>query len=186
MSSAAMTSRRRWGGSAGLSAVELMAVVGLVSVSSMFAFSTLQPFAQQFRLNGASGLVATELARAHHEAIRTRLCHYFEPLGSNRFRIRRDPAAAPTCILGSGAIILRTVDLGTGVTFSAGGASTGPYGAPITAGVPSSLRFEPRGLVTATGGSIIFLHALDTSPIAVSVSAAGSVRTWRSTGGSWE
>ncbi len=177
----------RFAGSHGMTLIEMLVVMSLITAASLFAFSSLQPYAIEFRVRGAAGLVAAELSRARQEAVRTRLCHFFVPLGSNQFRIVRDPLATPNCQYDAGDTVLRTISLGgqyPGVTFSTGGVSADPYGNALAAATPSNIRFEPRGLVTSTGGSTLVLDSLDAAPVAITVTAAGTVRTWtyRSTG----
>ena len=54
-----------------------------------FAISTLRPYSQQYKLKGAAMSVASELARAKQDAVRTHLCHYFVPVSTTQYRIVR-------------------------------------------------------------------------------------------------
>lgn len=166
-----------------------MVVIGLITVASGFAYSSILPYAEQYRLKGATMAVAVELQRARIEAVRTRLCHFFDRIGTAEFRIVRDNAEDQNCTLDPSDTTISQISLGEsypGVTMATSGASVDPFGLPVAAPYPSSIRFEPRGVVTTTGGSTIFLAGPNSGPLAVTVTAAGSVRTWRKTGNSWQ
>ena len=166
-----------------------MAVVGLISIASSIAFATLMPYADQYRVKGAAFLVGAELERTRMEAVRTRLCHFFDRQSTTQFRIVRDNSAAPDCALGADDTTLRTINLTPqfkGVTFSQGAVTNDPFGVTVTGPSPTSMRFEPRGLVTTAGGSTVFLSGSSWGPYAVTVTAAGSVRTWRKDGSAWK
>jgi len=172
----------------GVTAIELMTVVGIIGIAATVAITTLQPYVTQYELRGASALVAAELARARLEAIRTRLCHFFVPDGTAGFRIVRDDPQTPNCVLDAADETVRNVSFSSAyprVSFATAGVATDPYGNPVTGPTPASLRFEPRGLVTANGGSSIFLAAPGHSPTAVTTSVAGAIRTWRRQGSTW-
>ena len=165
-----------------------MTLVGLLGILSAFAFSSLQPYAQQYRLRAAAINVASELARARQEAIRTRLCHFFVANGSSAFRIVRDDPATPNCQFDVGDPQVRSISFASefpGITFSSGGVSIDPYGATLTGPTPTNIRFEPRGLVTGNGGSTILIYSTNTAPMAITVTVAGAVRTWTYGDGAW-
>jgi prepilin-type N-terminal cleavage/methylation domain-containing protein len=175
-------------GDRGFSLAELMVVISLISIASGVAFATLLPYASQYRVKGAAFLLAGELQRARMEAVRSRLCVFFDRTSTTQFRIVRDNTAAPNCTLDAGDTTLRTISLASqfpGVTFSQGTAETDPFGGVVSGATPTSLRFEPRGVVTTTGGSGLFVNGTNYGPMAVTVTAAGAVRAWRREGSSW-
>jgi prepilin-type N-terminal cleavage/methylation domain-containing protein len=180
-----MPKRKR---NSGFSLAELMVVASLITIVSGIAFATLLPYASQYRVKGAAFLIAGELQRARMEAVRSRLCVFFDRTSTTQFRIVRDNSAAPNCTLDAGDATLRTISLTSqfpGVTFSQGTAETDPFGSAITGPSPTSLRFEPRGVVTTAGGSGLFVSGTNYGPMVVTVTAAGAVRTWRREGSSW-
>jgi prepilin-type N-terminal cleavage/methylation domain-containing protein len=173
----------------GFSIAELMVVVGLITIASTIAFSTMMPYADQYRVKGASFAVAAELQRARMEAVRTRLCHFFDRTSQTQYRIVRDNAATPNCTLGADDTTVRTIDLSAqfpGVQMNQGSNDIDPFGGPVSGPSPTSMRFEPRGLVTTVGGSSVFLKSSSYGPWAVTVTAAGAVRTWRKDGTTWK
>lgn len=173
----------------GVSLVELMAVVGLITVATGIGFATLMPYTQQYRVKGAAFLVAAELQKARMDAVRTRLCHFFDRTGGSQFRIVRDNPATPNCTLGADDTTLRTIDIAAqfpGVSFSQGSNDVDPFGGAISGPSPTSLRFEPRGLVTTTGGSGVYVKGTTYGPWAVTITAAGAVHTWRKDGSAWK
>lgn len=172
----------------GFTLTELMVVISLISIASAFAFTTLIPYNEQFRTKGAAFLIATEMQRARMEAVRTRVCHFFDRTNAVQFRIVRDSTAGPDCVLNGGDTTLRTINLAAqypGTTMDQGSTETDPFGAAVTAPSPSSMRFEPRGVVTTVGGSTVFVKSANFGPMAVTVTAAGVVRTWRKDGSGW-
>lgn len=172
----------------GFTMTELMVVVGLITIASGFAYSSLMPYRDQYRVKGATFLVAAELQRARMEAVRTRLCHFFDRTSAVQFRIVQDDPATRNCLLDANDIALRTLTfagLYPGVTMDQGSTETDPFGADVTGPAPTSMRFEPRGVVTTTGGSTIFVRSGTYGPMAVTVTAAGAVRTWRKDGTGW-
>lgn len=172
----------------GFSLIEMMMIIGLISIASGFAYSSLMPYTVQYRVKGATFLLAAELQRARMEAVRTRLCHFFDRTGPLEFRIVQDDPANQNCILDPSDPTLRTISLAgqfPGVRMDASGATTDPFGLDVVAASPTSLRFEPRGVVTTVGGSAIFVSSDHFGPMAVTVTAAGAVRTWRKAGSTW-
>lgn len=177
------TSRR-----AGFTLIELMAILSLISIASAFAFTTLIGYNEQFRVKAAAFLVATEMQRARMEAVRTRQCHFFDRTNTVQFRIVRDSSATPDCVLNAGDTTLRTVNFAAqypGSSMDQGATELDPFGTAVTGPAPTSVRFEPRGLVTTVGGSTIFVKSPTYGPVAVTVTAAGVVRTWRKDGSGW-
>src|SRR5262245_48371376 len=137
----------------GFSMAELMAVVGLITVASGIGLATLMPYNSQYKVKGAAFLVAADLQRTRMDAVRTRLCHFFDRTSTTQYRIVRDNPAAQNCTLGADDTVLRTVNLSnqfSGVTFSQGSSDIDPFGLSISGPAPTSLRFEPRGLVMST------------------------------------
>ena len=186
---AASDMQHSWPGSRGATLLELVTVVALMGIIAATAYSSLQPYAQQYRVKAAAVTVAAELNRARQDAIRTRLCHFYVPDGGTRLRIVRDDPSAPNCQLAMGDSDLRIPDMSAqfpSVSFSAGGISEDPYGGAVAGPTPANLRFEPRGLVTAASGSTIFVNSASYGPVAVTVSTAGAIRTWRRDGGTWQ
>lgn len=172
----------------GFSLIELMVVVSMITIATGVAFSSLLPYADQYRVKGATFLVAAELQRTRMEAVRTRLCHFFDRLSSVQYRIVQDDPAAPNCVLDGSDTTLRTITLTAqfpGVTMNEGSAEIDPFGGPVLGATPATMRFEPRGVVTTTGGSTVFLSGTSFGPMAVTVTAAGAVRAWRREGSSW-
>lgn len=173
---------------AGFTLTELMVVVSLISIASAFAYSTLISYNEQFRTRGAAFLIATEMQRARMEAVRTRLCHFWDRQSSVQFRVVRDNPAAPDCVMNSGDTTLRTINLVSqypDTMMNQGSIETDPFGGAVSGPSPTSMRFEPRGIVTTTGGSTVFVKGLNSQPVAVTVTAAGVVRTWRKDGSGW-
>lgn len=175
-----------YAGSRGASLFELLTVVSLLAVMTAMAYSSLAPYRDRYRLHSAAVAVAAELGRTRQEAIRTRLCHFFVPQGATTFRIVRDSPNNPNCQVDGTDPVVRTVDLSVefpGVRFSTAGVTQDPYGSPVYGGNPT-LTFRPRGLVTGTGAAV-FLATASHGPEAVTVTAAGGIRTWRYDGG-WQ
>ena len=173
----------------GFSIAELMVVVGLITIASTIGFATLMPYADQYRVKGASFQVAAELQRARMEAVRTRLCHFFDRTSQTQFRIVRDNPAAPNCTLGGDDTTVRTLNLSAqfpGVRMDQGSSDIDPFGGAVSGPSPTSMRFEARGLVTTAGGSSVFLKSNNYGPWAVTVTAAGAVRAWRKDGTAWK
>jgi len=172
----------------GFSLPELMVTIGIMSIASAIGFSTLLRYGDQYRVKGATVQVAEELSRTRQEAIRTRLCHFFDRTSTTQYRIVRDNPAAPDCTLSADDTTLRTINLSSqfpGVTFNQGSNDVDPFGGAITGPSPTSMRFEARGLVTTTGGSGIYLKSTNYGPWAVTITAAGAVHTWRKDGSAW-
>lgn len=179
------TSRRE----RGVSLIELMVVIGLITVATGIGFSTLMPYGQQYRVKGAAFLLAAEMQRTRMEAVRTRICHFFDRTSTTQFRIVRDNTAAPNCTLGGDDTTLRTVNIASqfpGVSFSQGSNDVDPFGGAISGPSPTSMRFEPRGIVTTTGGSAVYVSGTTYGPWAVTITAAGAVHTWRKDGSAWK
>ncbi len=108
------------------------------------------------------------------EAVRTRLCHFFERTNTVQFRVVRDNPATPDCILNTGDTTLRTINFAAqypGTTMDQGSTDIDPFGQPVTGPSPTSIRFEPRGIVTTAGGSTVFVKGTNDAPLAVTVTA---------------
>lgn len=175
--------------SRGFSLAEIMVVVSLIALAGTISFSTLLNYGEQYRVKNAAVLVSAELEKLRMEAIRTRTCQFFERTSTTQFRLVRDNTAAPNCTLGGDDTVIKTINIATlfpGVRFDQGSNDTDPFGAAVSGPSPTSMRFEPRGLVTTVGGSSIFVKNNNFGPWAVTVTAAGAVRAWRKDGTAWK
>ena len=102
------------------------------------------------------------------------------------YRVKRE-AAPPTMAPSTDPVVRASLLAGRlrGVRFALNGATSDPYGLAISAAAPSRVVFDARGLPTSAAAFFLASEDGATRKV-VSVTATGRVRTWTSSGNTWQ
>lgn len=165
--------------------MEVLVVCGMIAALAGIAVPQYQAMAMHMRTGAAATRVLNDLAYTRAMAMRTGVVHFMEVTGGDgeiRYEVRRRDAPGVFATL-------RAIDLSEdmpGVSFSASGAATDPYGNPVTAPAPAGpIGFNSRGLPDS--GATFFVSSDDGGvAYAVTINGSGRVRMWRRTGGVWQ
>lgn len=168
--------------------MELLVACGMLTTMVAIAVPQYSALSVQMRTNAAATYLLGDLNFARAMALRTGVPHYVVVNGGAgvNYQVRR--SAAPPAIQPATDPVVRSAQLGSrlpGVVFSLNGATADPYGTGATAPTPTGqLVFDARGLPSSAASYFIASSGGDTSRV-VSVTAAGRVRLWAGSGGTW-
>lgn len=173
---------RRLPSNAGLTLIEVLTAVSLLSIVTAVAATNFSAMRPGFRARGAALLVAGDMNQARMMAVKESRVYDYFPI-SGGYRIRRDDGLG-------GREVVKEVIIGNDyphVQFGHGATDEDPYAAPIGSAVPlGPVTFHSNGTVQDAAG--VFIEATGSEGIvqqAVTLSAAGRVRVWRYTEGGW-
>lgn len=167
----------------------MLVVCSLFSILAAIAVPQFSGLARQIRAGSASTRLLADLSWAREMALRTGVPHYVDVDPSApgvNWSVRR--AGTPPSIQPGSDPVVRRSSLGTtlaGVGFALAGASTDPWGGPVSAPTPGRMVFDSRGLPVASGS--FFIATEDgANARAVSVTGAGRIRMFTRSGGTWQ
>jgi prepilin-type N-terminal cleavage/methylation domain-containing protein len=167
---------------AGMTLIEVLTAVSLMSILTAVAATNFTAMVPGFRTRGAALLIAGDVNQARMAAVKEgRVYEYFPIAGG--YRIRRDDGAG-------GRELVKEVVIANAyphVDFGHSGIAADPYAVNIASSVPTTaITFQSNGTVQNAAG--VFLEAESSEgPVqqAVTLSAAGRVRVWKYSGGTW-
>ncbi len=167
---------------AGLTLVEVLTVVSLLSIVTAVAATNFAAMRPSFETRGAALQIAGDLNQARMAAIQeARVYEYFPMVGG--YRIRRDDG------LGGREVVKERMLANEfpHVTFGYSGIGEDPYGTGITSSSPAAtITFHSNGTVQNAAG--VFLEAQRGDELvqnAVTLSGAGRVRVWKHGADGW-
>lgn len=173
---------RRLPSNAGLTLIEVLTAVSLLSIMTAVAATNFSAMRPGFRARGAALLVAGDMNQARMSAVKEGRVYEYFPI-SGGYRIRRDDGLG-------GRVVVKEVIIGNDyphVQFGHGATNQDPYNATIGSSVPlGPVTFDSNGTVQNAAG--VFIQAASSEGLiqqAVTLSAAGRVRVWRFTQGGW-
>ena len=167
---------------AGMTLIEVLTTISLMSIITAVAATNFTAMVPGFRTRGAALLIAGDVNQARMAAVKEGRIYEYFPI-SGGYRIRRDDGAG-------GRELVKEVVIANEyphVAFGHTGITPDPYGVTIASSAPiAAITFHSNGTVQNAAG--VFLEAESSEgPVqqAVTLSAAGRVRVWKYSEGTW-
>lgn len=170
-------------GNAGLTLIEVLTVISLMGIVTAIAATNFGAMRPSFRTRAAALAVAGDINQARMSAVKEGRVYDYLPV-TGGYQIRRDNGAG-------GRTVVKTVVVSTqydNVTFGHGVTPNDPYGVAIGASAPAAtITFQSDG--TVVNPASVYLQSPSSEGLvqqAVTLSAAGRVRVWKLSGGTWK